>query len=132
MSGPLLKRGKKLGQWKLRWYTLSIEGELTCHRQRSDVNAKPPLFALSLASAQVSVMPPARLEAELAESGVFGFVLEWGGDRAASAYAHRAAHASVRAWMFAQHRRSHDCRRTPGPPFLGLSRQFLHVNCFSC
>ena len=101
MSGPLLKRGKKLGQWKLRWYTLSIEGELTCHRQRSDVNTKPPLFALSLASAQVSVMPPARLEAELAESGVFGFVLEWGGDRAASAYAHRAAHATKRE-LFAE------------------------------
>ena len=77
MCGPLLKRGKKLGQWKQRWYTLSVDGELTCHRQKGDVDRKAPLFSTLLAQAKVSVLPPERLEQELAESGVFGFVLEF-------------------------------------------------------
>lgn len=48
MCGPLLKRGKKLGQWKLRWYHLTFDGELMCHRQRGDVDRKPPLFSTLL------------------------------------------------------------------------------------
>ena len=51
MCGPLLKRGKKLGQWKLRWYSLSFDGELTCHRQRGDVDRKPPMFTILLGQA---------------------------------------------------------------------------------
>ena len=77
MCGPLLKRGKKLGQWKLRWYSLTVDGELTCHRGRADVDRKPPLFSTMLAQAKVSVLPPERLEQALAASGVFGFLLEW-------------------------------------------------------
>eukprot|EP00966_Prymnesium_polylepis_P161100 3722767-Prymnesium_polylepis.1 len=66
-----------MGQWKLRWYSLSVDGELTCHRQRSDVDRKAPLFATFLDQLRVSLLPPERQQHELDQSGVFGFKLEW-------------------------------------------------------
>lgn len=77
MSGPLLKRGRKMGHWKLRWYSVSVEGELTCHRHRGDVDRKEPLFSAWLDQVRVSVLPPERHEQALTSSGVFGFLLEW-------------------------------------------------------
>ena len=39
MCGPLLKRGKTLHQWKLRWYTLSVDGEVCPPHLRRASNA---------------------------------------------------------------------------------------------
>jgi len=77
MCGPLLKRGKTLHKWKLRWYSLSIDGEFACFRRRIDPDvAKPPMFAVNLAQLRVTMLPPERLYAEAAASGVYGFRLE--------------------------------------------------------
>ena len=49
MCGNLLKRGKTLGAWKLRWYTLGVDGDLTCyHRRRDQEEAKPPMFTVQV------------------------------------------------------------------------------------
>ena len=59
MCGPLLKRGKKLNKWKLRWYTLSVDGELLCYRRRGEADSgKPPLFAASVSLLQVTIGLP--------------------------------------------------------------------------
>ena len=48
--GPLLKRGKTLGQWKLRWYTLSVDGEFTCYHRKHDLDkGAAPMFTVQIA-----------------------------------------------------------------------------------
>lgn len=76
MAGPLLKRGKKLGAWKLRWYVLTVDGELRCYRHRHDVERKPPGWSTLIGGARVSVLSRDRLEQAARDSGVFGFLID--------------------------------------------------------
>lgn len=77
MCGPLLKRGKHDGKWKLRWYTLSVDGELVCYRRHADLHeAKPPMFTVLVSQLRVTMLPPERMDAEAVNSGVFGFRLD--------------------------------------------------------
>ena len=77
MCGPLLKRGQRLGHWKLRYYILTVDGELTCYRRKTDLDeSKPPMYNTQLAELRVTMLPPERLEAEASTSGVFGFRLD--------------------------------------------------------
>ena len=55
MSGPLLKRGKHLHNWKLRWYTLGVDGEFTCYRQVGHAALKCSLRANASAGAPMPV-----------------------------------------------------------------------------
>ena len=48
--------------WQVRWYVLSVEGELACYRARTDVGAKAPLWKTWTSTAVVAVLPPERLE----------------------------------------------------------------------
>ena len=77
MCGPLLKRGKHDGKWKLRWYTLSVDGELVCYRRHADLHeAKPPMFTVLVSQLRITMLPPERMDAEAVNSGVFGFRLD--------------------------------------------------------
>ena len=81
ITGVLLKRGKKLGQWTPRWFQLAVSGELTCYRQRDGA----PQFRCRVGGAgggSVQLLPPARLEQQVRDSGVFGFVLEYSDNNA--------------------------------------------------
>ena len=58
-----LSVGKTLNQWKLRWYTVSVEGDLVCYRRRTDLDeSRPPMFAVHLSQLRVTMLPPERLE----------------------------------------------------------------------
>ena len=77
MCGPLLKRGKHLQQWKLRWYTLSVDGEFTCFRRRAEQDeGRAPMYTVQLSQLRITMLPPERLQAEVSTSGVFGFRLD--------------------------------------------------------
>ena len=79
MCGPLLKRGKTLGQWKLRWYTLSVDGEFTCYHRKHDLDkGAAPMFTVQIAQLKVSMLPPERQQELNAKTGVFGFRLDGG------------------------------------------------------
>ena len=81
MCGPLLKRGKTLGHWKLRYYILTVDGELTCYRRKTDLDeARPPMYVTQLSDLRVTMLQADRLEAEASASGVFGFRLDGAND----------------------------------------------------
>ena len=62
ITGVLLKRGKKLGQWTPRWFQLAVSGELTCYLVHY-----PPYISLHLpisplylpGERRAHVLPPA-------------------------------------------------------------------------